>query len=164
MRKALNNSLLFVWALLLVSCESTDLPTENYKLPPTTFNVSFVVDEGGSIRQLNYSVQANPEEMASVKQLENELISNGFTRCDSGDDWFGFAKEAGHADNVKRHTRFYRGENKYRLAVLGVDQTCKSEDGGKCTHVTTLVFNVFPWWMIGREGTIKQICSASVSN
>lgn len=154
MRKALNNSLLFVLALLLVSCESTNLPTENYKLPPAAFNVSFVVNEEGGIKQLNYSVQANPEEMAGVKQLENELISNGFTRCDSGNDWFGLVNQAGHA---KRHTRFYRGRDKYRLAALGVDQVCDSE-GGKCTHATTLVFNVFPWWMFDREGTIKQIC------
>ena len=162
MRKTLKNSLLVTLALLLVSCESADSPTERFRLPPAAFNVWFLVNEAGGIKQLSYSVPASSEGMAGVKQLEAELASSGFIRCDSGDDWFGLANQSGRANSVKRHTRFYRGRDKYRLAALSVDQTC-GDGGGKCTHETTLVFNVFPWWIFDREDTIKQICGISAS-
>lgn len=157
MRKTLKTSLLVALTLLLASCESANSPTERYRLPPEAFNVWFLMNESGGIKQLSYSVHAAFEEMNSVKRLEAELISNGFVRCDAGEEsWFRVTENAGQTGATKRHVRFYRGQDKYRLAGIGVDQVC--EANGKCTQVTTLMFNSFPWWVFDREDTIKQIC------
>ena len=154
MRKTLTYSFYLALVFLLISCDNTNVPTELYKLPNMASGVSLVLNETGGIKQLTYSVSVKPEDLSMVAAMEHELISNGFTRCDLTNNWLGVANNEAEK---KRHVRFYRGKNKYRLATLSVDQTCK-QDSGECVQTTSLILNSFPWWMIDREGLIKQMC------
>jgi hypothetical protein len=127
-------------------------------VPPDGSEVQSLKNEVSE--ELSFVVARSPDDQSVADELQKQLESAGFARCDSTSLWQSIS-DGTDSQSAKRLVRFLVRKNENLLVTIAVTQRCNANTS-TCQQTALVKQSHFPPEVADRDQIIAKICSGAL--